>query len=195
MELGNKIKEYRLVLKLTQDDLAEKMYVSRQTISNWENDKSYPDIHSLILFSELVGVSLDQLVKGDIETMERNMSETEAKKLKKYRLVFGILIVLLIGLAIPLYLRLGRYACIPFGILFVATMLFGLRIEEKEKENEIEKYKEIISLSEGKKLDEIVKQRKDAQSPFRKLLICLTILTVTAIACIVVESLVRVFFM
>lgn len=76
--------------------------------------------------------------------MERNISETEAKKLKKYRLVFGILIVLLIGLAIPLYLRLGRYACIPFGILFIATMLCGLRIEEKEKENEIEKYKEII---------------------------------------------------
>ena len=45
MELGRRIKEYRSAAQMTQEDLAEKMFVSRQTISNWENDKSYPDIH------------------------------------------------------------------------------------------------------------------------------------------------------
>ena len=48
MELGKRIKEYRNTAQMTQEDLAEKMFVSRQTISNWENDKSYPDIHSLL---------------------------------------------------------------------------------------------------------------------------------------------------
>ena len=53
MELGNQIKKYRNALSLSQDGLAEKVFVSRQTISNWENDKSYPDVNSLVLLSEV----------------------------------------------------------------------------------------------------------------------------------------------
>ena len=43
------------------------MFVSRQTISNWENNKSYPDIHNLLMMCNLFNVSLDDLVKGDVE--------------------------------------------------------------------------------------------------------------------------------
>ena len=49
MELGKRLKEYRVKSNMTQDELADKLYVSRQTISSWENDKSYPDIHSLLM--------------------------------------------------------------------------------------------------------------------------------------------------
>ena len=66
MELGNRIKQYRAARGWSQDDLAEKAYVSRQTISNWENDKSYPDLQSLLLLGSLFGLSLDQLVKGTV---------------------------------------------------------------------------------------------------------------------------------
>ena len=51
MELSIQIKKYRTELHLSQEELAEKVYVTRQTISNWENEKSYPDIHSLLLSS------------------------------------------------------------------------------------------------------------------------------------------------
>ena len=54
MELGKQIKKYRNELSLSQDELAEKIFVSRQTISNWENNKTYPDIHSLVLLSEVL---------------------------------------------------------------------------------------------------------------------------------------------
>ena len=47
MELNAQIKKYRKSLNLSQEELAEKVYVTRQTISNWENGKSFPDIHSL----------------------------------------------------------------------------------------------------------------------------------------------------
>ena len=47
MELGSQIKKYRNKLSLSQDALAEKIYVSRQTISKWENEKSYPDVNRL----------------------------------------------------------------------------------------------------------------------------------------------------
>ena len=53
MELNAQIKKYRTELNLSQEELAEKVYVTRQTISNWENGKSYPDIHSLLLLSSL----------------------------------------------------------------------------------------------------------------------------------------------
>lgn len=47
MEIGQQIIRYRKQQALSQEELAEKVYVSRQSISNWENDKTYPDIHSL----------------------------------------------------------------------------------------------------------------------------------------------------
>ena len=80
MELNAQIKKYRTELNLSQEELAEKVYVTRQTISNWENGKSYPDIHSLLLLSSLFNVSLDQLIKGDIETMKEIINEQEIKK-------------------------------------------------------------------------------------------------------------------
>ena len=53
MELKNQIRKYRTQLNLSQEELAEKIFVTRQSISNWENGKNYPDIHSLILLSTL----------------------------------------------------------------------------------------------------------------------------------------------
>lgn len=58
MELGNQIKKYRSELQISQEQLADRIYVSRQTISNWENEKSYPDVNSLILLSEVFQTSI-----------------------------------------------------------------------------------------------------------------------------------------
>lgn len=80
MELGNQIKKYRSELQLSQDQLAEHIYVSRQTISNWENEKSYPDVNSLVLLSEVFKTSIDNLIKGDIENMKEKINEQEIKK-------------------------------------------------------------------------------------------------------------------
>lgn len=66
MEFSSQLKKLRAETGLSQEELAEKVYVTRQTVSNWENEKSYPDIHSLLLLSSLFHVSLDQLIKGDV---------------------------------------------------------------------------------------------------------------------------------
>ena len=71
MNLGSQIKKYRSELNMSQDELAEKIFVSRQSVSNWENDKTYPDIKSLLLLSEVFQVSLDQLIKGDLESLKQ----------------------------------------------------------------------------------------------------------------------------
>ena len=64
-DIGSKIKAARVEKKFTQEQVAEALGVSRQTISNWENGKSYPDIISVIKMSECYGVSLDYLLKGE----------------------------------------------------------------------------------------------------------------------------------
>ena len=68
MELSKQIKKYRTEANLSQEELADKIYVSRQTILNWENEKNYPDIKSLVLMSEVFQVSLDNLVKRNWKT-------------------------------------------------------------------------------------------------------------------------------
>ena len=86
-EVIQQIKKYRASLSLSQEELAEKIFVTRQTISNWENARSYPDIHSLLLLSTLFQVSLDQLIKGDIEIMKEEINTAEIKKFNRSSLI------------------------------------------------------------------------------------------------------------
>lgn len=53
MELGDQIRQLRIERGLLQDDLAAAVYVSRQTVSSWENDKTYPDVQSLVLLRSM----------------------------------------------------------------------------------------------------------------------------------------------
>lgn len=53
MEIGRQIKNHRADMGISQEELAERVYVTRQTVSNWETEKSYPDIHSLLAMSQL----------------------------------------------------------------------------------------------------------------------------------------------
>ncbi|MCT6859582.1 MAG: helix-turn-helix domain-containing protein, partial [Apilactobacillus sp.] len=65
MQFGDRLKQQRKTKELTQDDVAKKLNVSRQTISSWENENSYPDIKSLIQLSNLYDISLDTMLKED----------------------------------------------------------------------------------------------------------------------------------
>ena len=102
MEIGKKLRNARIEAGLTQEKAAEKIDVSRQTISNWENEKSYPDIISVIALSDLYSVSLDELLKGDQKMAEHLEESTNVvksnKKLTGAILLNIILMILLIAL-------------------------------------------------------------------------------------------------
>ena len=102
MELGKQIKRYRMEANLSQEELADKVFVSRQTISNWENDKNYPDIKSLVLMSEVFHVSLDTLIKGDLERMKKEIDKQEYAEFQKNSNIFSILFVVLLIVPVPL---------------------------------------------------------------------------------------------
>lgn len=102
MEIRKKLKNARIEAGLTQEKAAEKINVSRQTISNWENEKSYPDIISVIALSDLYSVSLDELLKGNQKMAEHLEESTNVvksnKKLTGAILLNIILMILLIAL-------------------------------------------------------------------------------------------------
>ena len=99
MEIGKKLKEARMKLNLTQEQVAEKLFVSRQTISNWENEKSYPDIISIIKLSDLYSVSLDELLKGDskmIEHLDASTNIVQSNKKLIGAIITNILLFLIL---------------------------------------------------------------------------------------------------
>ncbi len=94
MEIGKKLKDARMRSGFTQESVAEKVNVSRQTISNWENEKSYPDIISVIELSNLYSISLDELLKGDEKMMEHLEESTNV--VKSTRKLIGAILLNLI---------------------------------------------------------------------------------------------------
>ena len=75
MKICERLKQARLAINMTQEVVAEKVGVSRQTMSNWENGKSYPDISSIITLSDIYGLTLDSLLKGD-EKMIKHLKDS-----------------------------------------------------------------------------------------------------------------------
>lgn len=94
MEIERKLKDARLNSGFTQEQVAENIMVSRQTISNWENGKSLPDIVSVMNMSDLYQISLDELLKGDQKMKEKIVKDVNvAKGNKRLILTTGILVL------------------------------------------------------------------------------------------------------
>ena len=94
MEIGKKLKDKRASLGLSQEDLAEKIGVTRQTIANWEKGKTYPDIGSVLKLSDLYNVSLDELLKEDA-AMRKHTEEAAALPRRYWNILFEVAILLL----------------------------------------------------------------------------------------------------
>ena len=170
MELGNKIKYYRGEKEFSQEELAERVYVSRQTISNWENNKSYPDINSIVLLSEIFEISIDNLIKGDVEQMKKEINSEEVKKLNFYATMMGILMLVATILLMPMLKFIGLYGFIPYFVLVACAMFFSIKVDKIKKDNDIQTYKEIVAFTEGKRLDEIQKIEEKAKRPYQKII-------------------------
>lgn len=129
MDLGNKISQIRKEHNLTQEEFAEKYNVTRQTISNWENSKSYPDLNTLVQISDDFSVSLDVLLKEDKKMVSSiSKSQKDSKKYKKIMIALGIFLGIIL-LAIGIY----------FSMYNVAKVKLERRFEETIKQNDFYK--------------------------------------------------------
>lgn len=193
MELGKQIKMHRQEAELSQEELANRVYVSRQTILNWENDKSYPDVNSLVLLSEIFQISLDKLIKGDIGVMKEVIQKEEIEKMKRYGRIYTIMLIVTVVSAVPLFMWLGVWAFIPWGIIWAISMYFVLKIEKVKKDNDVQSYKEIVAFSEGKLLDDIQKQCEIGKRPYQKNLLVIGSMLITLAVCVLIGFLMHVF--
>ena len=193
MELGKQIKMHRQEAHLSQEELANRVYVSRQTISNWENDKSYPDVNSLVLLSEIFQISLDNLIKGDIEVMKDVIQKEEIEKMNRYGRAYTIMLIATAVSAVPLFMWFGVWAFIPWGIIWAISMYFAFKVEKVKKDNDVQTYKEIVAFSEGKLLDDIQKQREIGKRSYQKILLVIGSAAVTFAVCVLIGFLMHTF--
>ena len=173
MQIGNQIKKYRQKLNLSQEELADKIFVTRQTISNWENDKNYPDIKSISLLCNLFDVSLDQFIEGDIEEMKKIISEKEMKDFNSISIVFTIEMLTMLVSAYPLLKFLNIAGVIIWAIIFIITMITAIKIEKIKKEYDIRTYKEIVAFTEGKTLSKTETIEEKAKRPYQQILLAI----------------------
>ncbi|MDK0537962.1 helix-turn-helix transcriptional regulator [Clostridium perfringens] len=171
MEIGKQIKKYRTEMKFSQDELAEKIFVSRQTISNWENNKNYPDVKSLLLLSSLFNVSLDILIKGDLEEMKEKIKSEDIINFKNDGNIFSILLLCTILLPVPLVKFMGNIGGVIWGVIAIGAIYYAIRVEKYKKNFDIQTYREILSFLEGKNMDELQKNQEYGKRPYQKILL------------------------
>lgn len=176
MELPQQLKANRERLGLTQEDVAQRIFVSRQTMSSWETGKTYPDVQSLLLLSNLFGVSIDSLVKGDVETMKETIVK-DAVRME--RLSIGMVGLLLAGVACLVGWDLiwdEPVAAVPwltwgvvvgmalFAVCAALAMVCACRVEKLKKDHDLVTFREISAFMDGEDAEAIAHLNPDAFS-------------------------------
>ncbi len=183
MKIAQQIKQRRQALGISQEELAQRVYVTRQTVSNWENERSYPDIGSLIRLSNLFGVSLDTLIKGDLEEMQKQINEADRKRFDRDSAIYTVLFAASILSAVPLTYFLRWFGAAIWLLLAGVMFFYSLRVEKQKKAFDIHTYREIVAFSQGKRLDELEKAREAGKRPYQMVLLVIASGVVAFLVC------------
>lgn len=131
MDIGSKLQKARTGAAMTQEQVAEALGVSRQTVSNWENGKTYPDIKSVVTLSGLYGVSLDHLLKEETPMSDYLDYLEESTDVVRSRTRLSKLIIVITYLAIwtacllVFHFGISGSDAMGYAILFQGVLLPG----------------------------------------------------------------------
>ena len=139
MNIGEKIIEIRKERKMTQEDFAKIFHVTRQTVSNWEHEKSYPDLQTIIQISDEFNISLDKLLKEDIQMVKKIDSY------KKYKKVFWRVGISILSIVICVIIYLA-VCTVQHNKMYDKVLDAGF--EKELTEDFIEKYQGYYALTE-----------------------------------------------
>ena len=154
---------------MSQEALAEAIFVSRQTISNWETDRTYPDVQSLLLLSYLFGTSVDELIKGDVREMEETYKHDSALM---QRLAIGMVILAALGIAAffagfrELQDGWGWHSAPTFLlalVLYSTAIALAFWCDRIKKAHDLVTYAEIVAFSKGEPVDRTNKRSLTAR--------------------------------
>ncbi len=184
--MKTRIPELRKARKISQEELAFKIFVSRQTISNWETNKSCPDVKSLIALSNIFNVSLDNFIKEDIEEMREIVEKTTIKKFNVMSFVFLVELIIVTISAYPLFSVDGYTGIIIWLCLFTVALYTASKIERFKKKYDIQTYKEILAFIDGKQLTYDETQQEIGKRNYQKIIFALLAGVIALIVCIIV---------
>lgn len=173
MDIGSRIKQFREQQKISQEELALKIFVSRQTISNWETNKSCPDVKSLIMLSDIFHVSLDSFIKEDIKEMREIAEKETVKELRVMNYVFLAELIILAVSAYPLFCIDGYIGIVIWLCLYAVTFCTAAKAERFKKKYDIQTYKEILAFIDGKKLSHDETQQEIGKRNYQKIIYAL----------------------
>lgn len=184
MELASHIKEHRARLDMSQEELAEAIFVSRQTISNWETNRTYPDVQSLLLLSNLFDVSVDSLIKGDVEEMKATL-KTQADRMNKLSMVMiscgaamlaWVVVACLIDLSLPTIV-------IPALVLFISVAVSATLAEKIKHDNQLFTYRAFEAFMQGEDPDVLNEKNQRAGKYWLGKLVMKTLIAAAIGAC------------
>ena len=188
MDIGLQIKKFREQQKISQEELALKVFVSRQTISNWETNKSCPDVKSLITLSNIFNGSLDDFIKEDIKEMRKIVEKEATKKFHMISMVFLMELIVVAVSAYPLFSIKGNIGIVIWLCLFTITLYTSSKIEKFKKVYDIQTYKEILAFIDGKQLTHDETQQELGKRNYQKIIFALIAGVITLIICFIVIS-------
>lgn len=155
MEIGIQIKQRRTAAGLSQEELAQAIFVTRQTLSNWETGKTYPDINSLLRLSTVFRISLDELVKGDLQAMEEEIKREDIEQVRRgNRNLWLLLGVTGVGSVLAVAWKNALTTGIAFALV-AAVSFYALWVEKLQRCHNIHTYRELQAFLKGKRLDEL----------------------------------------
>lgn len=195
MEIGKRIREYRKIYNLSQEQLADKIFVSRQTVSNWENDKTYPDIQIIVSLSILFNVSLDELIREDLEEMKMKINNKKANKRADIYSLIMICSTILASLSIGLVVALpeSKLIWIVPIILFLPAVWSSFVLEKFKRNNDLKTYKEILAFSQNKDVEMLRERRAPRRIRIEKGIIVLGYVGITLFICLIAISIANLF--
>ena len=180
MDIGSKIRQYRTAASLSQEALAERALVSRQTLSNWENGKTTPDIHSLLLLCDIFQITLDEL----IHTPAAQSSPISPADIRRFRLTRGWMH----GTMLAFFAFLPLLPCIPQSVgiflwlgVYLVAMGFLFRIEFLRRKFNIQTRREVAAFLQGERLMRMDSAVELGKRPYQKSLRCISILLLLAV--------------
>ena len=186
MNFNEKLINLRKSKGLSQEELALKIFVSRQTISNWETNKSCPDVKSLITLSNIFNVSLDNFIKEDIKEMREIVEKATIKKFNVISVVFLIELIVVAISAYPLFSIKGNIGIIIWLCLYAITLYTASKIEKFKKSHDIQTYKEILAFIDGKQLTHDETQQEIGKRNYQKIIFAFIAGVIALIICFVV---------
>ena len=128
-----------------------------------------------------------KVVRNDKITIE------EIEKMNRYGKIYTIMLIATAVSAVPLFMLLGVWSLIPWGIIWGISMYFAFMLEKIKKDNDVQTYKEIVAFSEGQLLDDIQKQREIGKRPYQKILLVIGSGLITFAVCVLIGLLMHVF--